>query len=118
MGGAPTPSPIPRRPSTMTRRRSSKIRRKRALSSPASRSAARAAHWTNSFVEMKKLPCIAVSAGMKARGAPRGHRVRPVLEGVGLLYRDVDRLALRELHELGIAGVVRVGEDHLVAAVE
>ena len=53
----------------MTRRRSSKIRRKRALSSPASRRAASAAHWTNSFVEMKKLPCIAVSAGMKAGGA-------------------------------------------------
>ncbi len=63
----------------MTRRRSSKIRRKRALSSPASRSAARAAHWTNSFVEMKKLPCIAVSAGMKARGAIRYPTRQPVI---------------------------------------
>ncbi len=55
----------------MARRRSSKMRRKRAASVPASRSAASAAHCTNSLVEMKKLPCVACSVGMNSRGAMR-----------------------------------------------
>jgi len=40
----------------MIRRRSAKIRRKRTVSAPASRSAATPAHCTNSLVEMKKFP--------------------------------------------------------------
>ena len=55
----------------MARLRSSKMRRKRATSGPASRSAASAAHWTNSLVEMKKLPWVAWSARMNSRGAMR-----------------------------------------------
>ena len=52
------------------------------------------------------------------RGEAGRHRVRPELEGVRLLHRHVDRHAARELHELRIAGVVGVGEDHLVARVD
>jgi len=63
------PRPIVRRPSTITRRRSAKMRRNRAVSWAASRSAATPAHCTNSFVEMKKLPYTVWSARTCSRGA-------------------------------------------------
>ena len=55
------------------------MRRNRSASSRASRSAARAAHWTNSLDEMKKFPWVAVRAGMNSRGAMRYPIRQPVM---------------------------------------
>ena len=56
--------------------------------------------------------------GPRPRRERRRHRVGPELEAIGLVHVHVDRLRLGELHELRIAGVVRVGEHHLVAPLE
>ena len=58
-----------RSPATMACLRWSKIERKRATSSLASVSAASAAHWMNSLVEMKKLPDAVWSTRMNSLGA-------------------------------------------------
>ena len=56
--------------------------------------------------------------GPRPRGERRRHRLRPELEPVGFVDVHVDGLRLRVLHELRVAGVVRVGEDDLVAALQ